>query len=160
MGGALAAGALALHGMLGGLFLGMLVALPQWLVLRPLIRHAIWWVPLTALGILSGWVGAFVAALFLVNLADILATYYGLSIEWLAIGIPSGMAGAILGLFQFLLLERAGPKAAWWIVANAFGCMLLWAFFRELQWDGLPLTFWSSISGPATVIMVGGALYG
>jgi len=82
----------------------------QWLALRPLVSA--WWVAAT----FAAW-----AIFWAVNLAGFLgngAGVLGKVIEGLGHG---ALFGALLGLFQWLVLRNSTPNAQWWIYANILG---------------------------------------
>jgi len=91
--------------LVGEVGVGVAVGALQWIVLRPLIRGAAWWILASGVGWATGW--AMVVA-----------------------GLPperSVMAGAVLGAAigtaQWLVLRRQLHRTGWWIVIST----LSWA---------------------------------
>ena len=94
--------------------LGLTTSGLQWILLRPHLRGANWWIPVS----LAGWLGA---GLLVFGL-DLL---FG---AWLVAPLPMlVLLVASVSVAQWLLLRRLLPDAGWWPPANlvAFGTLLL-----------------------------------
>jgi hypothetical protein len=103
---------------IGGLVLGLIIgctfglgcAVMQWLALRRLVSA--WWIAATFVA----W-----AIFWAINLAGFLGSgsgVFGKVIEGLGHG---ALFGALLGLFQWLVLRNKIRNANWWIYANILG---------------------------------------
>lgn len=93
---------------------GLVTAVVQWLLLRPHLAGAGWWIPLTV----AGWLAGGLLAFFIIRLVD--ARVLGPAPIFL-------LVGATVGLAQWLLLRRILPGSSWWLPANllASGALLL-----------------------------------
>jgi hypothetical protein len=99
-----------LFGLVIGCAFGLGCAVMQWLALRRLVSA--WWI----LATFAAW-----AIFWAVNLAGLLGNgsgVFGKVIEGLGHG---ALFGALLGLFQWLVLHSKTAKANWWIYANVLG---------------------------------------
>jgi hypothetical protein len=96
-----------------GLLIGLATGIAQWLVLRPHLNYAGWWVLASMLGWAIG--------VFIVSIPT------GSPPNFTVIGaIPWALAaGVIIGLGQWLILVRQVRGAGWWLLASAAG----WAVF-------------------------------
>jgi hypothetical protein len=99
-------------------------------VLRPYIRHAGWWVPITGLAVLLGWAVAFAVGIMLTLFFGMAVTIVGTAAVGVAVlaGFlvgPGAIAGLVVGTLQGLLLERSGLRPGWWVVASAIGGICL-----------------------------------
>lgn len=97
-------------GLVLGCTFGLGCAVMQWLALRRLVSA--WWVAAT----FAAW-----AIFWTVNLAGWLGQgsgVFGMIVEGLGHG---AVFGALLGLFQWLVLRSKTHKARWWIIANVLG---------------------------------------
>ncbi|MBP0016433.1 MAG: hypothetical protein J7647_02615 [Cyanobacteria bacterium SBLK] len=90
------------------------LALSQWAILRRRIRHAVWWIPATAMGAILGLLGASLSLSLL-----------GRSRFFIELGffVSAFAGGAIVGFLQGLVLLPNSKKAYWWIVASGLGWM-------------------------------------
>ncbi len=88
--------------LLGPLTAGVGMAALQWLLLRPRIHGAVWWIGVSAAGWVLGWGAAYLLPLQL--------------------GIFA--LGAVSGAVQWLLLRRWVHQAGWWIVTSTLGWAL------------------------------------
>ena len=89
---------------------GLATALPQWLLLRPHLPGAGWWLPLTV----AGWLtfGALALVIFPgVNSGPLSHNGY------VSPGLAFLLLGACVGLAQTLLLRRQLPQGGWWLPA-------------------------------------------
>ena len=94
-------GALVGSAIVGQLAIGAVTSLFQWLVLRPRVPLAWWWIPLTT----SGWVLA-----------------WGLTVSFLPpqIGLLAGLVlGGVTGAAQFVAMRRWYRQPGWWILGSA-----------------------------------------
>jgi hypothetical protein len=99
-----------LFGLVLGCTFGLGCAVMQWLALRRLVSA--WWIA----GTFAAW-----AIFWTINLAGFLGNGTGVLgkiIEGLGHG---ALFGALLGLFQWLVLRSKTPNANWWIYANVLG---------------------------------------
>jgi len=99
-----------LFGLVIGCTFGLGCAVMQWLALRRLVSA--WWIAAT----FAAW-----AIFWAINLAGFLGNGTGLLGKILE-GLGHGaLFGALLGLFQWLVLRSQTPYANWWIYANILG---------------------------------------
>src|SRR5215212_5165650 len=99
-----------LFGLVIGCTFGLGCAVMQWLALRRLVSA--WWIA----GTFAAW-----AMFWAINLAGVLGNgsgVFGKVMEGLGHG---ALFGALLGLFQWLVLRNSTPNAQWWIYANVLG---------------------------------------
>jgi hypothetical protein len=102
-----------LFGLTLGCIFGLSCAVTQWLALRRLVSP--WWVAAT----FAAW-----AIFWTVNLAGLLGTGSGVTGKILE-GLGHGaLFGALLGLFQWLVLRSRAANAHYWILANVIGWSL------------------------------------
>lgn len=107
---------------LGVLYLGLLFAVPQWLVLRKPLGGALWWIT----GSLAGAMLAFgIGVVIFLAVGPVGSGVGGLSLGTLVAMFP---VGAILGAAQMFVLtvfyHVDGARARWWIPASAAGVWL------------------------------------
>jgi hypothetical protein len=99
-----------LFGLIIGCTFGLGCAVMQWLALRRLVSA--WWIAAT----FAAW-----AIFWAINLAGFLGNGHGVIGKVLE-GLGHGaLFGALLGLFQWLVLRSTTPNANWWIYANVLG---------------------------------------
>jgi hypothetical protein len=102
-----------------GFFLALVMTLTtcQWLLLRSHLPHAGWWIPVTVLGWLAAVIIVPITGYWLLR-KDIIQT----APLFLFI-----LAGATIGLSQWLFLRHIIPRAGWWILISllAFTPILL-----------------------------------
>jgi hypothetical protein len=84
---------------------GAVVGMMQWIVLRPLVHQAGWWIVASGVGWAAGYA----------------VTTIAFSAE--SIVLPGAVIGAALGTMQWLVLQRLVYRAVWWIVISS----LSWA---------------------------------
>lgn len=92
--------------------LALTIGIFQWLLLRPYLPFAGWWILVTGLGWLTAGL-LFTAATTLSLGQDPLLTA-GLLFVFVFIG-------AAVGLAQWLFLRRVIPRAGWWVLVNVLG---------------------------------------
>lgn len=92
--------------------LALTMAIFQWLLLRPYLPYAGWWILVTGLGWLTA--GLLFAAAITLSLGQDLLSTAGLLFVF-------ALLGAAVGLAQWLFLRRVIPRAGWWVSANAIG---------------------------------------
>ena len=85
----------------------------QWAILRRRIRHAVWWIPVTAIGVILGLFAAF----WSLSLSQ---SHYSVGLSFF---IGAFIGGGVLGCLQWLVLKSAGKRAYWWIIASGLGWM-------------------------------------
>jgi hypothetical protein len=131
-----------------GAVFGIPLGFAQWLVLRPYLIRAAWWVSATALGY---------AAVFALGLAFFAqASLEGVSAgQQLALGtIAGGLVALPVSVLQWLLVLRSQlPRAGTWIVASVISLAVGFAvsFGLSLTIGGL-----SFVAGPVVAAAVGG----
>jgi len=136
---------LLIGGVLGGLILGGF----QLPLLRPKLERPGRW-------ILWTWLGWLLAMVPLATRVVFGRPAFGM--QWLLPALGGGLiAGAALGMFQWLELRRHVPRAGWWILASAaawgLGALVI-QFLRglPLSWTGIALI----LAGEIVVAMVTG----
>jgi hypothetical protein len=92
--------------------LALTMAIFQWLLLRPYLPHAGWWILVTGLGWLAA--GLLFAATITLSLGQDLLSTAGLLLAF-------ALLGAAVGLVQWLFLRRVIPGAGWWVLVNVIG---------------------------------------
>ncbi|WP_427158095.1 hypothetical protein ACQFX9_20565 [Aliinostoc sp. HNIBRCY26] len=113
-----------------GLGLGVSVGTAQWFILRSIVPRSWWWILASALG----WCGiAYTLTMMLYSTVPAPGSSdFGKPIwaiipsAWGAIAQVT-LSGALMGLFQWLILRGSLQKSFWWIPANAI-IMLIAAF--------------------------------
>ena len=106
-------------GISGGAVAGWFVTLCQWLILRRRLTAINGWVWVT-LAWTAGWASGWVA----VDTFSALSAPYARGMPLTAVGMPltvviGVMAGALVGLAQWVILRRHVKRAGWWIAATA-----------------------------------------
>ena len=91
---------------------GAVVGVWQWLVLRRQTVRASWWIVSST----AGWA---VAAFIYIPM--ILGTALGFG-PFVAGAFTWAVCGAVVGIWQWLVLRRQWPRAGWLIVASVVGC--------------------------------------
>lgn len=123
--------------------LGLAVGTAQWLILRRIVRRSQWWILASALG----WCGiAFTLTTMLYGAiaAPGSPNFEKSILERLPSTLPAiaqvTTAGALMGLFQWLILRSTLRQSFWWIVANALIMLLaaLGVFILGYNIGGLP----------------------
>ncbi len=133
------------------------VVLGQWLVLRPRLAHAGWWLLVTPVGVVPGGL----ATLFAIVVA------YG----WPGLGLLATLLiGTPLGLLQWFVLRGRMRRALWWlpvtVVAIGTSFLVLWLCLpalaqRPVDWADLVLGGFHTADLATTLGgFVGGAVYG
>lgn len=101
---------------------GLVLGLAQWLVLRPRIRRAGWWVVATALG--NG-LAHLLGGPLVMPLVEMVSWEYGWEVGDALHGtLVGGLAGILIGIAQWLMLRRHARKAAWWIPLSAIALLV------------------------------------
>lgn len=126
-----------------GLGLGLSVGTAQWFILRSIVPRSWWWILASALG----WCGiAYMLTMMLYSAVPAPGSSdFGKPIwaiipsAWGAIAQVT-LAGALMGLFQWLILRSTLRQSFWWIPANAFIMLLaaLGVFIQGYNIGGLP----------------------
>lgn len=92
--------------------LALTMAIFQWLLLRPYLPYAGWWILVTGLGWLTA--GLLFAGAITLSLGQDLLSTAGLLLAF-------ALLGAAVGLVQWLFLRRVIPGAGWWVLVNVIG---------------------------------------
>jgi hypothetical protein len=118
-------------GFLGGVMGGGFIGLCQWLILRAKVGQVNGWIWLT----MAGWTIALTIALWSAGAVEQISRmmdpgWYLSSTQAappnpILVVAASCVAGAVVGLGQWLLLRRHVKRAGWWIPATALG----WCIF-------------------------------
>jgi hypothetical protein len=98
--------------------LALTLAIFQWLLLRPYLPYAGWWILVTGLGWLTAGI-LFIVATTMALGQDLISTA-GLLFVFALLGFAVGLA-------QWLFLRRVIPRAGWWALVNvmAFAAIAL-----------------------------------
>lgn len=107
----------------GGLTVGFIVGLAQWLVLKRFLQRAQWWILASTLG----WMGIFftLCNLFytpILNNGPVLQTVIDTDVFSGVAGLLG--AGALMGLFQWLLMDLPLVRSWSWIALHVFLALL------------------------------------
>jgi hypothetical protein len=107
-------------GLVGGAIGGGFVALCQHLILRRRLTAINGWVWVTLVAWTVGWASGWIA----VDTFSALSAPYARGMPLTAVGMPltvviGAMAGALVGLAQWVILRRHVKRAGWWIAATA-----------------------------------------
>jgi hypothetical protein len=107
-------------GSVGGVVGGGFVALCQHLILRRRLAAINGWVWVTLVAWTAGWASGWIA----VDTFSALSAPYARGMPLTAVGMPltfviGVMAGALVGLAQWVILRRHVKRAGWWIAATA-----------------------------------------
>jgi hypothetical protein len=107
-------------GLVGGAVGGGFVALCQHLILRRRLTAINGWVWVTLVAWTAGWASGWIAA----DTFSALSAPYARGMPLAAVGMPltvviGVMAGALVGLAQWVILRRHVKRAGWWIAATA-----------------------------------------
>ena len=128
------------------LFFGLLLSLPQWLVLRRSPRAG-YWVGVTTVSMVVAWVVALTIGVLMYGL---------LGRDWVVIAAALP-AGALVGWGQSFVVAPSGHRWAW-VAASGFGTSAAWGAIGAVQ-----AIAWTSLSNPSIAIasgVLGGAAYG
>ncbi len=87
----------------GDLWIGVTVGVLQWLVLRPLVHQAGWWISLSSVG----WAMGHVVVVTAMPVGDEV--------------LIGSVLGAMMGIAQWFILRRWFRGGGWWIVASTAG---------------------------------------
>ena len=90
-----------------GALQGLVIGILQWLVLRRQLPRASWWILASVLGFALAHV-----------LGDTAPPPLGLPMTG---GMFGAVAGALVGVPQWLVLRRRVPRAGWWVLASVGG---------------------------------------
>lgn len=129
--------------LLGSAALGAVIGLAQWLVLRRYLSRLGWWVLATMIGY-------------------VLLLTLGPSIPvreppWLAGSIMFLMAGAALGILQWLVLRGRVYHAGWWVAISIGGWVLAFALTGIAYLSGLYVEPFDLVSAFLVPVGVAGA---
>ncbi len=116
---------------------GVMTVLLQWLVLRRYLERAGWWAFATFAGLL---VASLVWVLATAITADAMVEAIDSgNVEALQLlnALGSAFNGAVLGVFQWLVLRRQVPRAGWWVLASIAGYVVgALVSVRAIAWIG------------------------
>ena len=143
----------ALYGSVFGAVFGLVVAIPQWLVLRPKAARAYWWL----LASTSAWALVYlvIRALFWPLAAGInfpLGLFEGGAIRG---ALDGAMGGLMAGLAQWVLLRKWVVHAGWWVLGSVIGVTAGWLVVAWLAGVGL-----DEAIGFQLAVLVGGGIAG
>ncbi|MBE9198325.1 MULTISPECIES: hypothetical protein [unclassified Nodularia (in: cyanobacteria)] len=123
--------------------LGLTIGIAQWLILRSIVPRSQWWILTSVLG----WCGIFFSLTVMVYVTTPAPGSPGfgqpliaqLPLAGRAIA-PVILAGALMGLFQWLILRSSLRQSWWWIPTHAFMMLLagLGVYLQEENISGLP----------------------
>jgi hypothetical protein len=106
---------------------GLLLGGTQYVLLRGRIKWAFWWPVASALGIAAGVTLCEVALASLQQLGEARTIPFMVAMGTTEGAFAWGLAGAGLGLGQWLVLRRAVGQAGWWILLSSAGYVGGWA---------------------------------
>ena len=135
---------------------GLLLGFAQYLVLRPYIRQAGYWVLFTTVGVLVSWfmgltVSAVIGLFYAANLYQKITTL----VEEVA--LLGAAIGTVIGYAQWLILKTVNKQAIWWVSANA----LAWSLGIVVAFIGAGIDFLPGLKIHASLIAVAtGAVMG
>jgi hypothetical protein len=95
----------------GWIFGGIVISMTQWLILRRNGKNIIWWIPVTLLS----WIAA--GAINELVKGFIGGCIIGKAVAW-------GIAGAVVGFAQWLVIQKQLRKSSWWILSNSIGWII------------------------------------
>ncbi len=119
------------------IFKGGLLGFAQWLVLRHYIHNSTWWIFVTTVGGLFGWlILLFVSVVTALPIAFEANGFTGTALL-MGVALLGGGVGTVMGLAQGLVLltclRVSIQKAVWWINANALaGALYFLIMFVEI----------------------------
>jgi hypothetical protein len=93
--------------------LGVVTGFLQYSLLRRHLPRIGWWIVVTTVGWLLGFIGDRVLYHTLYGTLDVSAIWFET--------LTTALAGGMLGLAQWLVLHQRIRHAAWWIIANVIG---------------------------------------
>lgn len=101
-------------------FTGLLIGIAQWLILRPYIPKAFWWIVVSTLG----WTFGQVLVSYYISLFDPLIQFLNTLGAWYVFWMNLVIQPIILAIFsaaQFPILRQFVREAHWWILVSALG---------------------------------------
>lgn len=99
---------------------GLVLGIAQWLVIRPYGDRLGWWLVATAVGWVAGW-GLILAGWITPPNAGLIGAV-----------LSGAFIGTVLGLVQWLVLNRLVYLAAWWILASAVAWSIALSGFFDM----------------------------
>ncbi len=137
-----------------GAVAGASIGTAQWLVLRRQVSQTVWWVLASTVGLAVG--NAVALAVFEAVGLTGGSHFSGGAVAFVLFG---AVAGASVGIAQWLVLRRHIPGAGWWVLASTVGLPVGFAVgFAVLEAVGL--TGGSHFSGGAGSLVLFGAVAG
>lgn len=106
---------------------GLLLGSAQCVLLRGRIKWALWWPVASALGIAAGVTLCEVALASLQQLGEARTIPFVVAMGSAEEAFAWGLAGAGLGVGQWLVLRRAAGQAGWWVLLSSAGYVTGWA---------------------------------
>jgi len=121
-------------------FFGLLLGVSQWILLRKFFEKAVFWIVINTVG--------FPLALFIHNAFE---SYFIRGFEYIASKlIPIVIFGLIIGIIQWLVINRTLQQSAWWIIANFIAWplpMALLLFYGPILGETIMFLLYYLISG-------------
>lgn len=106
-----------------------IVGFVQSLGLRKFVPRSFWWAPAAAFG--SFLTSVWIAVSFIPVFFEDVPIWEPRILIVSGLGLLAG--GAVLGLFQWLILRRHTAYALWWIPANAVGMLIMVGFGAQMR---------------------------
>jgi hypothetical protein len=104
--------------------LGLVVGASQWVFLRRHVHKAGWWILANTVGWILGW------TLIRVTASVIFWVVGGTA----GIVVLGAILGTVLGVAQWVFLQRRVHRAGWWILANTVGWTVVGAVLVTSDW--------------------------
>lgn len=125
---------------------GLIQGTFSWIVLLAHQKNLVWWIPVTAVG----WAAGFSMGTLAAQSLGVSEVNFGL--------VVGSVTGAVLGVAQWLVLQKSMKRAFWWIPVSIFALTSAFMFYRpNLTGWGF---FYGILYGIVTSVAMVGLLYG
>jgi hypothetical protein len=126
----------------------------HWLILRRRFAHTGWWVLASGIGSLLGY---FVTGLGL-GVED---TQGNATFAHLAVPASTAVAGAAVGILQWVVLRRWVSRAGWWVLASSIAWVVAsFVYLTLTRGNDVHLTLGGAVSGALSGAVTGFVLVG